>query len=118
MNKMMRQASLLAIAFIVSIPLGLMAQDEFAVLPKEGEERIKIHLTEGSAYFRVSHLALDKGIEVHTPDASFYVLEEGLYRFDVRLDQETEVFVREGSLEAAGEDGSGMVRGKETLTGY
>ncbi|OGD26423.1 MAG: hypothetical protein A2V57_02655 [Candidatus Aminicenantes bacterium RBG_19FT_COMBO_65_30] len=184
MNKMMRQASLLAIAFIVSIPLGLMAQDEgfypysfarlsyvngsvyvqrtsdlgyekgevnlalvqgdkmgtengqaeihfgrrnylrlndytkveFAVLPKEGEERIKIHLTEGSAYFRVSHLALDKGIEVHTPDASFYVLEEGLYRFDVRLDQETEVFVREGSLEAAAEDGSVLVRDKETVT--
>lgn len=184
MNKKMKKASLLAIAFIVSIPLGLMAQDEgfypysyarlsyvngsvyvqrtsdlgyekgevnlalvqgdkmgtengqaeihfgrrnylrldnntkveFAVLPTEGEERIKIHLTEGSAYFRVSHLALNKGIEVHTPDASFYVLEEGLYRFDVRVDRETEVFVREGSLEAAAEDGSALVREKETVT--
>jgi hypothetical protein len=180
----MRKLSILAIAFIVSIPLGLMAQDEgfypysyarlsyvngavfvqrtsdlgyekgevnlalvqgdkmgteagqvevhfgrrnylrlddntkveFAVLPQEGDERIKIHITEGSAYLRVSYLATDKGIEVHTPDASFYVLEEGLYRFNVRLDRETEVFVREGSLEAAGEDGSVMVREKETLT--
>jgi len=180
----MRKLTILAIAIIVSIPLGLMAQDEgfypysyarlsyvngsvfvqrtadlgyekgevnlalvqgdkmgteagqaeihfgrrnylrladntkveFAVLPQEGDERIKLHITEGSAYLRVSDLAVDKGIEVHTPDASFYVLEEGLYRFDVRLDRETEVFVREGSLEAAGEDGSVMVREKETLT--
>jgi len=180
----MRKLSILAIAIIVSIPLGLMAQDEgfypysyarlsyvngsvfvqrtsdlgyekgevnlalvqgdkmgtetgqaeihfgrrnylrladntkveFAVLPQEGDERIKLHITEGSAYLRVSYLATDKGIEVHTPDASFYVLEEGLYRFDVRLDRETEVSVREGSLEAAGEDGSVMVREKENLT--
>ena len=63
--------------------LGDNTKVEFAVLPTEGEERIKIHLTEGSAYFRVAQLALDKGIEIHTPDASFYVLEEGLYRFDV-----------------------------------
>jgi len=184
MNKMMTKASLIAIALIVSIPLGLMAQDEgfypysfarlsyvngsvyvqrasdlgfekgevnlalvqgdkmgtengqaeihfgrrnylrldgntkveFAVLPTEGDERIRIHLTEGSVYLRVSDLAVDKGIEVHTPDASFYVLEEGLYRFDVRLDRETQAFVREGSLEAAAEDGSVLIQSKETVT--
>ncbi len=88
---------------------------EFAVLPSEGEERIRLHLTEGSVYLRVSHLALEKGIEVHTPDASFYVLEEGLYRFDVRLDRETRAAVREGSLEAAAEDGSVLVRSGEAV---
>ena len=184
MNKMTRQASILALAVIVSIPLGLAAQDEgfypysyarlsyvsgsvhvqrtsdlgyeqgevnlalvqgdrlgtengqaevhfgrrnylrvgdgtkveFAVLPTEGDERIKVHLTEGQAYVRVSHLPLDKGIEIHTPDASFYVLEEGLYRFDVRPGGETRAQVREGSLEAASEDGSVLVRGQETVT--
>ncbi len=184
MNKMTNKAALLAIAFIVSIPLGLPAQDEgfypysfarltyvngavyvqrssdlgyeqgevnlalvrgdkigtekgqaeihfgrrnylrlddntkaeFVLLPTEGEERIKIHLTEGRAYFRVSHLALDKGFEVHTPDASFYVLETGLYRFDVRLGRETQAVVREGSLEAAAEDGSVLVGHQETVT--
>ncbi len=184
MNKMAKKASLLAIAFIVSIPLGLAAQDEgfypysfarlsyvngtvyvqrasdlgyeqgevnlalvqgdkmgtesgqaeihfgrrnylrldenskveFALLPSEGDERIRLHLTEGSAYLRVSHLAADKGIEVHTPDASFYVLEAGLYRIDVRLDRETRASVREGSLEAAAESGSVLVRDKETVT--
>jgi hypothetical protein len=183
MKRMMTKASLAAVAFIVSIPLGLMAQDEglypysyarlsyvngtvyvqrasdlgyetgeinlaliqgdklgtesgqaeihfgrrnylriddntkveLAVLPTEGDERIKLHLTEGSAYLRVSRLAIDKGIEVHTPDASFYVLEEGLYRFDVRLDRETEASVREGSLEAAAEGGSVLVRESESV---
>jgi hypothetical protein len=184
MNKIMTKASLLAIALIVLIPLGLKAQDEgfypysfarlnfvngsvyvqrasdqgfekgeinlalvqgdkigteigqaeihfghrnylrldnntkveFAVLPTEGEERIKIHLTEGSIYFRVSQLALDKGIEVHTPDASFYILEEGLYRFEVKPEGESQVFVREGSLEAAAEEGSVLVREKQTVS--
>ncbi len=184
MNKMTSKATLLAVALIVSIPLGLMAQDdgyyalsfarlsyvngsvyvqrtgdlgyekgevnlalvqgdklgtesgqaeihfgrrnylrladytkvEFAILPTEGHELIKLHLTEGSAFVRVSQLALEKGIEVHTPDASFYVLEEGLYRFDVALDRETRAYVREGSLEAAAEDGSVMVRYGEAVT--
>jgi hypothetical protein len=184
MNKMMAKASVLAVAFIVSLPLGLAAQDEgyypysyarlsyvngavyiertaglgyekgevnfalvqgdrigtesgqaeihfgrrnylrldnntkveFAILPREGEERIKIHLMEGSAYLRVSELALEKGVEVHTPDGSFYVLDLGLYRFDVRLGGETRAFVREGSLEAAAEDGSVLVRDQETVT--
>jgi len=89
---------------------------EFAVLPTEGNELIKIHLTEGSAYIRVSQLALDKGVEIHTPDASFYVLEEGLYRFDVALDRDTRASVREGSLEVAAEDGSVLVRGQESVT--
>jgi hypothetical protein len=184
MNKMMARASVLAVAFIVSLPLGLAAQDEgyypysfarlsyvngavyiertaglgyekgevnfalvqgdrigtesgqaeihfgrrnylrldngtkveFAILPREGEERIKLVLTGGSAYFRVSYLAQEKGVEIHTPDASFYVLATGLYRFDVRPGGETMVFVREGSLEAAAEDGSVLVRDGETLT--
>jgi hypothetical protein len=184
MNKMMKRAALLAIVFIVSLPLGLAGQDEgynpnsfarlsyvngavyvertsglgyekgevnlalvqgdrigtesgqveiqfgrrnylrlgdntkveFALLPSAGEERIKLHLTVGSAYLRVSELAVDKGIEVDTPDASFYVLDQGLYRIDVGPSGETRVYVSEGSLEAAAEDGSVLVRAQETLT--
>jgi hypothetical protein len=89
---------------------------EFAVLPSEGDERISLHIIQGSAYFRVSQLVAGKGIEVHTPDASFYVLEEGLYRFEVVLDEMTEAMVREGSLEAATEDGSVLVRANEAVT--
>jgi hypothetical protein len=184
MNKTAPRAAILAIAFIVSIPLGLKAQDEgffpysfarlsyvngtvyvqrasdlgyeqgevnlalvqgdkmgtesgqaevhfgkrnylrlddntkveFALLPSEGDERIRLHLTEGRIYLRVSALAVDKGIEIHTPDASFYVLEEGLYRIDVRPDGETRAFAREGSLEAAVEAGSVLVGESQTVT--
>ncbi|MCK7527626.1 MAG: hypothetical protein MZV64_63460 [Ignavibacteriales bacterium] len=65
----------------------------------------------------MSQLAVDKGVEIHTPDASFYVLEEGLYRFDVALDRDTRASVREGSLEAAGEDGSVLVRSRGVRDG-
>jgi hypothetical protein len=184
MNKKAPRAAALAVAFIVSIPLGLKGQDEgfypysfarlsyvngtvyvqrasdlgyeqgevnlalvqgdkmgtesgqaevhfgkrnyirldentkveFALLPSEGDERIRLHLTEGRVYLRVSALAVDKGIEIHTPDASFYVLEEGLYRIDVRPEGETRAFAREGSLEAAAEAGSVLVGEGQTIT--
>jgi len=91
------------------------AQVEFAVLPSEADGRIKVHLLDGRAYLRVSSLEKEKGIEVHSPDASFYILEEGLYRFEVKADNETEIFVRQGSAEAAGEKGSVLVKAMEKL---
>jgi hypothetical protein len=91
------------------------AQVEFAVLPSEADGRIKIHLLDGRAYLRVGSLGEEKGIEVHSPDASFYILEEGLYRFEVDADNGTGIFVHEGSAEAAGERGSVLVRAMEKL---
>jgi hypothetical protein len=88
---------------------------EFALLPKDGDDRIKIHVLEGSAYLRVSALPVEKGVEVHTPDASFYVMEEGLYRFDIRADQRTVASAHEGSLEAAAEEGSVVVGNGESV---
>ncbi|MCJ7644378.1 MAG: FecR domain-containing protein [Candidatus Aminicenantes bacterium] len=92
------------------------AQVEFAVLPSETSGRINIHLLEGRAYLRVSSLGEEKGIEVHSPDASFYILEEGLYRFEVDAGNETQIFVHQGSAEAAGEKGSVVVRAMEKLS--
>ncbi len=94
--------------------IGRDTQVEFAVLPREGDDRIRIQLLEGSLYLRVRAQTQEKGIEVHTPDASYYVLDEGLYRFDV-LANGTEVFVEQGELEAAGEEGSLLVRDNERL---
>jgi hypothetical protein len=89
-------------------------QVEFAVLPREGNDGIRIQLLEGSLYLRVRAQAGEKTIEVHTPDASYYILEEGLYRFDVR-EGATDVFVDQGQLEAAGEEGSLLVENNEGL---
>jgi len=91
------------------------SQVEFAVLPSEGKSGIKVHLLEGRAYLRISSLGEEKSVEVHSPDVSFYILEEGLYRFEVKADNETEIFVHEGSAEAAGEGGSVVVKAREKL---
>jgi len=88
---------------------------DFVQLPKRGDDSTKLHLLSGSVFLRVSYLDQEIRFEVHTPDASFYVTEEGLYRFDVRENRETELFVYRGSIEAAGEEGSLLVESEEKL---
>lgn len=90
-------------------------QVELAVMPREGDSRVRLHLLAGRIYLRISFLEEEKTFEVHTADASFYILEEGLYRFDVRPGGETEIAVVEGSAEAAGESGSQLVGSRESL---
>ncbi len=88
---------------------------EFAILPTEGNDQIKIHVLEGSAYLRISSLSGEKAVEVHSPDVSSYILDEGLYRFNITLNGQTEILVSEGSLEAAGEGGSVVVKAGESV---
>ncbi len=95
--------------------LGVSSEAEFAALPARNGDPVKLHLRAGQAYLRVTTLDAEKGIEVHTPDASFYILEAGLYRFDVGGGEATEIIVHEGSAEAAGEAGSVVVRANERL---
>jgi len=74
---------------------------DFITLPDKTSELIRIRVWTGHIYFRVSGLEEEKSIEIHTPDVSIYVLDNGLYRIDVRQGSETEIFVYEGMLEAA-----------------
>jgi len=90
-------------------------QLDFAVLPKQGNDRISIHLLSGNVYLRISYLEREKDFEVHTPDASCYILDIGLYRFSVQENQQTEMQVLEGAAEAAGEEGSILVEVNETV---
>ena len=89
---------------------------EFAVLPLEGNDHVKLHVLEGSAYLRVSRLSTEKAFEVHSPDISCYILDEGLYRWNVVANGQTAIRVGEGSLEAAGEEGSVVVHARESVT--
>ena len=89
-------------------------QIEIAELPRKGDDQIKLHLLSGNIYLRINFLEREKDFEIHTPDASFYILEEGLYRFDIR-EEESELYVIEGSVEAAGEEGSLLVCSEERL---
>jgi len=90
-------------------------QVEFSNLPRRDDNRVRLHLLSGSIYLRISALQEEKTYEVHTPDASFYILEEGLFRLDARSSGETELTVLEGSVEAAGEGGSQLIGSRERL---
>lgn len=92
-----------------------LTQVEFAKLPRQDNDPYKLHLLSGDLFLRVGSLDREKAFEVHSPDGSFYVLAEGLYRFKVVDNRETELFVVEGSCEAAGESGSVVVKAGENL---
>lgn len=91
------------------------AQVDFVRLPRTGDDSVSLHLLSGKIYLRINSLDREREFEIHTPDGSFYVLEEGLYRFEVSNNQETVLDVIEGNVEAAGEEGSELVRSGERL---
>jgi len=82
---------------------------DFLSLPNPVNDLTRIQIWMGNIFFSIRSLKKEKAIEIHTDDASFYVLEAGLYRIDVRS-EETEIFVFRGLLEAAGETGSVLIR--------
>lgn len=84
-------------------------------LPRSDSDPTKLHLLSGSIFLRINSLDGEKNFEIHTPDASFYILEEGLCRVDVRDNRETEFSMLSGSAEAAGEEGSVLVRSGEQV---
>lgn len=90
-------------------------QLDLVELPQRGYDKIQMHMLSGDIFLRINFIEGEKDFEIHTPDASFYVLEEGLYRVAVRENQQTEVLVYEGMLEAAGEEGSVSIQKDETL---
>ncbi len=85
-------------------------------LPSRDGDLTKLHLLSGSIYVRVNNLDREKNFEIHTPDASFYLMEEGLYRIDVLDGEETEIRAFSGSAEAAAEEGSVLVQSGEQVT--
>ena len=82
---------------------------DFLNLPNPENDLTRIQIWRGNIFLSILSLKKEKGIEIHTDDASFYVLEAGLYRIDVR-EETTEIFVFRGLLEAAGETGSVLIR--------
>lgn len=91
-------------------------QIDFVRLPREGDDLIELHLLTGEIFLRVNFLDREKDIEIHTPDGSFYMLKEGLYRLCVRENRETELHVFEGAAEVAGEENSLLIRDEEQIT--
>lgn len=93
---------------------------DFLDFPSPASYLTRLQVWRGNIFFSIPSLKKEKEIEIHTEDASLYVLEPGLYRIDVRGD-ETEIMVFRGLLEAAGETGSVLIREAqrlEALKGY
>jgi hypothetical protein len=88
---------------------------DFMNLPKKGYDLTRIRVWAGNVIFFVMALEEEKSIEIHTSDVSIYVLDVGLYRIDVRKNRETEIFVFEGMVEAAGESGSVLIKNEQRL---
>ncbi len=87
---------------------------DFLNLPKREDDLIRVQVWTGSIYFSIMALKREKTIEIHTSDISLYILDDGLYRIDVR-GEETEIFVFRGLLEAAGETGSVLIKDAQRL---
>ncbi len=89
---------------------------EIISLPKKGSSLTRLRVLVGNVYLSINRLDEEKDLEVHTPDASFYVLAEGLYRIDAKENRKTDMFVFYGVVEAAGEEGSTLLKSGLNLT--
>ncbi len=88
---------------------------DFVEFPKKGTDRTKLRLWTGSIYINVRDLRKERAVELQTADATFYILDNGLYRLDVKENAESEILVFRGVVEASGEEGSVLVKGEQKL---
>jgi len=88
---------------------------DFFKLPDRRSDLVQLQIWSGNVYFNLRSLEREKSVEIHTPDISLYILDEGLYRIDVRENGETEIFVFDGLIEASGEKGSVLVKREQRL---
>jgi len=84
-------------------------------LPKKDDDVARIRVWSGNVFLVVGTLKKEKGIELHTADSSFYVLDRGVFRVDVRENSDTEIQVYQGLIEAAGEEGSTLLKASQRL---
>jgi hypothetical protein len=84
-------------------------------LPKKDDETARIRIWSGNVFLVVGTLKKEKAIELHTADSSFYILDRGVYRVDVRENRDTEIQVYQGLIEAAGEEGSTLLKESQKL---
>jgi hypothetical protein len=84
-------------------------------LPRKDGSLTRLRGWAGSVYLDINGMAKEKEIEFLTSDATFYFLENGIYRIDIREAKETEILVFSGVVEASGEEGSALVKKGQKL---
>ncbi len=88
---------------------------DFERFPKLDDDLFQFQLWSGNIYLSIRTLENEKDVEIHSSDVSVYILDAGLYRIDVRPNAETEIFVFNGLVEAAGESGSILIKDEQRL---
>lgn len=75
------------------------------------DDAVQFEIPAGMAFIRVEQLATAfQRFEVDTPNAALLLEQDGLYRINVRGDDDSELIVRRGAAEVSTEDGSFKVR--------
>jgi hypothetical protein len=75
------------------------------------DDAVQFEIPAGAAFIRVEQLAKAfQRFEVDTPNAALLLQQDGLYRINVRGDNDSEVIVRRGAAEVSTDDGSFKVR--------
>ncbi|MBN2199032.1 MAG: hypothetical protein JW747_04200 [Candidatus Aminicenantes bacterium] len=82
---------------------------DFQNFPDRSADITRIKVWAGSVYVSLDVLMREKAVEIHTADASVYVLEKGLVRVDVLENDRTSILVFEGTVEVAGGEGSNIL---------
>ncbi|MCP2519796.1 FecR family protein [Candidatus Aminicenantes bacterium AC-335-A11] len=88
---------------------------DFLNLPSRGYDFLAFNIWSGSIYLSVKYLERERNFEIKTPDATFYILEEGLYRINVHEAKETELYVIDGLVEAVSQTDSLLVRSEQEI---
>src|ERR1044071_492971 len=75
------------------------------------DDAVQFEIPAGMSFILVEQLATAfQRFEVDTPNAALLLEQDGLYRINVRGDQDSELIVRKGAAEVSTEDGSFKVR--------
>lgn len=75
------------------------------------DDAVQFELPAGIAFIRVEQLATAfQRFEVDIPNAALLLQQDGLYRINVRGDNDSELIVRQGAAEVSTDDGSFKVR--------
>ena len=94
-----------------------LAESTALTIADLSDAQSQFEVTSGTAIFRVERFASAfQRFEVDTPNSALVLKEDGLYRVEVRSDDESEVIVRSGAAEVSTSDSSFNVKEGQRLS--
>jgi uncharacterized protein DUF6600/FecR-like protein len=94
-----------------------LAENTALTIADLSDSQSQFEVTSGTAIIRVERFASTfQRFEVDTPNSALVLKEDGLYRIEVRSDDESEVIVRSGAAEVSTSDSSFNVKEGQRLS--